>query len=161
MTTIARRNNAPDDQLDRHRERSNRFIDTAAERGLGARQPYEVLATPDVAKKCSTSLEWSWNLPAPKPTKAKHHPTLPRDENGACDSKIGAAGRPADYTDDTGLTICSRRARCCAMKKFYTLEQIADCFVVSTRKAQIGDQRPGRIGALVSHQKLSALRCAR
>ena len=25
-----------------------------------------------------------------------------------CDSKIGAAGRPADYTDDIGLTICGR-----------------------------------------------------
>jgi hypothetical protein len=47
------------------------------------------------------------------------------------------------------------------MKKFYTLEQIADCLVVSTRTAQIGDKGPGRIGALVSHQKLSALRCPR
>src|SRR5256885_93124 len=47
------------------------------------------------------------------------------------------------------------------MTKFYTLEQVADCLVGSTRTAQIGDKGPGRIGALVSHQKLSAPRCAR
>jgi hypothetical protein len=36
------------------------------------------------------------------------------------------------------------------MKKFYTIDQIADCFVVSTRTAQIGDKGPERVGALVS-----------
>ena len=47
------------------------------------------------------------------------------------------------------------------MKKFYFIEQIADCLVVSTRRAQIGDKGPGRTGALVSHHQLSAPRCAR
>jgi hypothetical protein len=47
------------------------------------------------------------------------------------------------------------------MKKFYTIEQIPDCLVVSTRTAQIGDQGPGRTGALVSHQQVGAPRCAR
>lgn len=49
MMAIARSNNVLD-QLDHHRERRNRFIDTAAECGGGARQPYEVLASPEDAR---------------------------------------------------------------------------------------------------------------